>query len=196
MSEAPRWYVMNVLYQDKYVEYLNSQIQTQDLASEILEIFVPVKLTTEVSSRRNKRVTKVVKEYILPKNYVLLRVCMNERIWHVCRDVSYAIDWLKSDGVPYSLNDQEVITLKDQCGIFEPIKEEAKANFVGRVGNNVRLVNHIFGNQEGVIVHHIPGDVQVRLTNGFKLQVSEYQVELINDLSDEIIADKTGVDES
>lgn len=141
---AKRWYSVSVLsnYEKKVAESIRESVQQQGLEDEIEEVMVPTEDVTEI--RRGRKVT--VERRFMP-GYVLVKMDMTDRAYHLINDTNRVTGFLGPQGKPTPLRDREVAALVDQVveGIERPrpmisfdIGETVKVNdgpFEGFTGN-------------------------------------------------------------
>ncbi len=116
---AKRWYSVSVLsnFEKKVAESIRESVEQHDLGDEIEEGMVPTEDVTEV--RRGKTVQ--VEKRFMP-GYVLVKMEMTDRAYHLINDTNRVTGFLGPQGKPTPLRDREVAHLLNQVeeGIERP----------------------------------------------------------------------------
>lgn len=131
---AKRWYSVSVLsnFERKVAEAIKEAARLQGLEDEIEEVLVPTEEVTEL--RRNKKVQ--VERRFMP-GYVLVKMEMTDRAYHVINDTNRVTGFLGPQGRPTPLRDSEVARILNQVeeGVERPrpmisfeIGEQVKVN--------------------------------------------------------------------
>ncbi len=114
-----RWYSVHVLsnFEKKVAESIREAVESQGLEEEIEEVLVPTEEVTEV--RRGQKVQ--VERRFMP-GYVLVRMEMTDRAYHLIKDTPRVTGFLGPQGRPTPLRDKEVARLLNQVeeGIERP----------------------------------------------------------------------------
>lgn len=102
---AMRWYSVSVLsnFEKKVAEAIRQAASEAGLESEIEEVLVPTEEVIEV--RRGKKVTS---ERRFMPGYVLVRMEMNTRTWHLVTSINRVTGFLGQPGKPSPMRDEEV----------------------------------------------------------------------------------------
>ncbi len=105
---AMRWYSVSVLsnYEKKVAEQIRQAVADKGLQDEIDEVLVPTEEVIEV--RRGKKVTS---ERRFMPGYVLVRMEMTDRGYHLVNSINRVTGFLGPQGKPSPMRDAEVNTL-------------------------------------------------------------------------------------
>lgn len=116
---AKRWYSVSVLsnFEKKVAESIRESVEQHGLQDEIEEVMVPTEEVTEV--RKGKKVQ--VEKRFMP-GYVLVKMEMTDRAYHLINDTNRVTGFLGPQGRPTPLRDREVAHLLNQVeeGIERP----------------------------------------------------------------------------
>jgi transcriptional antiterminator NusG len=116
---AMRWYSVSVLsnYEKKVMASLQESIAQHDLADQIEQVLVPTEEVVEV--RRGK---KVQTERRFMPGYVLVRMEMTDKAYHMIKDTNRVTGFLGQQGKPMPLKDSEVAVILNQVeeGLEKP----------------------------------------------------------------------------
>ena len=102
---AKRWYSVSVLsnFEKKVAEQIRTSVEESGLQDEIEEILVPTEDVIEV--RRGKKVTS---ERRFMPGYVLVRMEMSDRGYHMINSINRVTGFLGPQGRPMPMRDNEV----------------------------------------------------------------------------------------
>jgi transcription termination/antitermination protein NusG len=102
---AKRWYSVSVLsnFEKKIAEQIKQAVADADLGDEIEEVLVPTEEVIEV--RRGKKVTS---ERRFMPGYVLVRMEMTNRGYHLITSINRVTGFLGPQGRPMPMRDAEV----------------------------------------------------------------------------------------
>lgn len=102
---AKRWYSVSVLsnFEKKIAEQIRTSVVEADLENEIEEVLVPTEEVIEV--RRGKKVT--TERRFMP-GYVLVRMEMSDRGYHLINSMNRVTGFLGPQGRPMPMRDAEV----------------------------------------------------------------------------------------
>ena len=131
---AKRWYSVSVLsnYEKKIAEQIRTDVITAGLEDEIEEVLVPTEEVIEV--RRGKKVTA---ERRFMQGYVLIRMEMSDRGFHLINSINRVTGFLGQQGRPMPMRDAEVNQILNRVEegeaaprnlIFFEIGEKVKVN--------------------------------------------------------------------
>ena len=116
---AMRWYSVSVLsnYEKKVMASINESIEQFDLRDQIEQVLVPTEEVVEV--RRGK---KVQTERRFMPGYVLVRMEMTDKAYHMIKDTNRVTGFLGQQGKPMPLSDAEVAVILNQVeeGLEKP----------------------------------------------------------------------------
>ena len=116
---AMRWYSVSVLsnYEKKVMASINESIEQFDLGDQIEQVLVPTEEVVEV--RRGK---KVQTERRFMPGYVLVRMEMTDKAYHMIKDTNRVTGFLGQQGKPMPMRDSEVAVILNQVeeGLEKP----------------------------------------------------------------------------
>tara|TARA_B100001057_G_C22752764_1_gene912459 strand:- start:465 stop:998 length:534 start_codon:yes stop_codon:yes gene_type:complete len=114
-----RWYSVSVLsnYEKKVMASIQESVEQNDMQEEIEQILVPTEEVVEV--RRGK---KIQTERRFMPGYILVRMKMTDRAYHMIKDTSRVTGFLGQQGKPMPMRDSEVAAIINQVeeGIEKP----------------------------------------------------------------------------
>ncbi len=140
-----RWYSVHVLsnFEKKVAEAIREAVEQQGLEEEIEEVLVPTEEVTEV--RRGQKVQ--VERRFMP-GYVLVRMEMTDRAYHLIKDTARVTGFLGPQGRPTPLRDREVARLLNQ--VEEGI-ERPRPAITFEVGETVSVTDGPFEGFTGMV---------------------------------------------
>ncbi len=108
---AQRWYSVSVLsnYEKKIAEQIKEAVAQEGLGEEITEVLVPTEEVIEV--RRGK---KVQTERRFMPGYVLVRMEMSDKGYHMVTSINRVTGFLGQQGRPTPMRDSEVAVILNQ----------------------------------------------------------------------------------
>jgi transcriptional antiterminator NusG len=116
---ASRWYSVSVLsnFEKRVAESIREAVAQHGLEEEIEEVMVPTEDVTEL--RRGKKVQ--VERRFMP-GYVLVKMEMTDRAYHLVNDTNRVTGFLGPQGKPTPLRDSEVSRILNQVeeGVERP----------------------------------------------------------------------------
>ncbi len=114
-----RWYSVSVLsnYEKKVMASIQESVASNGLEDEIDQVLVPTEEVLEV--RRGK---KVQTERRFMPGYVLVRMKMTDRAYHMIKDTNRVTGFLGQQGKPMPMRDSEVAVILNQVeeGLEKP----------------------------------------------------------------------------
>ena len=142
---AMRWYSVSVLsnFEKKIAEQIKTAVADAGLEDEIEEVLVPTEEVLEV--RRGKKVTS--ERRFLP-GYVLLRMEMSNRGYHLISSINRVTGFLGPQGKPMPMRDAEVnaILNRVEAGL------EAPRNLIRfEIGEKVKVTDGPFEGFDGMV---------------------------------------------
>ena len=142
---AMRWYSISVLsnFEKRVAENIKEAIVQNSLQNEIEQVLVPTEEVLEV--RRGK---KVQSERRFMPGYVLVRMNMTDKSYHLIKDTNRVTGFLGQQGKPMPLADSEVARILNQVeeGIEKP---RALINY--ETGERVNVVDGPFEGFTGLV---------------------------------------------
>ncbi len=164
-----RWYVVhtNTGYEDRVKSQIEDRVKSENLNELIDEVLIPTETIVE-PIKGGKKKTSVRKFF---PGYLLVKMELNERSWHLIRNIPKVIGFvggkikdgmIDPDSVP-DIDEREVSKIKHQIeeGTLKP---KPKISF--ERGETIKVIEGPFANFIGVIEEVKPekGRVQVLVT--------------------------------
>lgn len=142
---AKRWYSVSVLsnFEKKVAEAIKEATQQQGLEDEIEEVLVPTEEVTEL--RRNKKIQ--VEKRFMP-GYVLVKMEMTDRAYHLVNDTNRVTGFLGPQGKPTPLRDSEVARILNQV---EEGVERPRPMITFEIGESVNVTDGPFEGFNGMV---------------------------------------------
>ncbi|MEM9148414.1 MAG: transcription termination/antitermination protein NusG [Pseudomonadota bacterium] len=142
---AKRWYSVHVLsnFEKKVAEAIREAVGQQALEEEIDEILVPTEEVTVV-----ERGQKKTREQRFMPGYVLVRMEMTDRAYHLIKDTPRVTGFLGPQGKPTPLRDAEVARLLNQV---EEGTERPRPAITFEVGETVAVTDGPFEGFSGMV---------------------------------------------
>jgi len=142
---AKRWYSVSVLsnFEKKVAEQIRTAVVDAGLEDEIDEVLVPTEDVIEV--RRGKKVTS---ERRFMPGYVLVRMEMSNKGYHLISSINRVTGFLGPQGKPQAMRDTEV------NGILNRVEEglEAPRNLIRfDIGEKVKVTDGPFEGFDGMV---------------------------------------------
>lgn len=142
---AKRWYSVSVLsnFEKKIAEQIRTSVIEQELESDIDEVLVPTEEVIEV--RRGKKVTS---ERRFMPGYVLVRMEMSDRGYHLINSINRVTGFLGPQGRPMPMRDSEVNAILNRV----QEGEEAPRNIIHfESGEKVKVTDGPFEDFDGMV---------------------------------------------
>ena len=142
---AKRWYSVSVLsnFEKKVAEQIKTAVAEAGLQEEIDEVLVPTEEVLEV--RRGKRVTS---ERRFMPGYVLVRMEMTNRGYHLISSINRVTGFLGPQGKPMPMRDAEVNAILNRV----EEGEVAPRNLIRfEVGEKVKVTDGPFEGFDGMV---------------------------------------------
>lgn len=142
---AKRWYSVSVLsnFEKKIAEQIRQAAADAGLEDEIEEVLVPTEEVLEI--RRGKKVTS---ERRFMPGYVLVRMQMSDRAYHIINSINRVTGFLGPQGKPSPMRDDEVNTILNRVSEGEV----APRNLIRfDVGEKVRVTDGPFDGFDGMV---------------------------------------------
>jgi len=129
-----RWYSVSVLsnYEKKVMASIQEAIEQNNMQDEIEQILVPTEEVVEV--RRGK---KVQTEKRFMPGYILVRMKMTDRAYHMIKDTNRVTGFLGQQGKPMPMRDSEVAAILNQ--VEEGIEGAEPEDSQGSHGPGARI---------------------------------------------------------
>jgi transcriptional antiterminator NusG len=142
---AKRWYSVSVLsnFEKKVAEQIQKSVAEAGLQDEIEEVLVPTEEVLEV--RRGKKVTS---ERRFMPGYVLVRMEMSNRGYHLISSINRVTGFLGPQGKPMPMRDEEVNAILNRVAEGEV----APRNLIRfDIGEKVQVTDGPFEGFEGMV---------------------------------------------
>ena len=142
---AKRWYSVSVLsnFEKKIAEQIKTAVEDAGLQDEIDEVLVPTEEVIEV--RRGKKVTS--KRRFMP-GYVLVRMEMSNRGYHLISSINRVTGFLGPQGKPMPMRDDEVNQILNRV----EVGQEAPRSLIRYdIGEKVTVTDGPFEGFEGMV---------------------------------------------
>ncbi|MEO1495350.1 MAG: transcription termination/antitermination protein NusG [Pseudomonadota bacterium] len=142
---AKRWYSVSVLsnFEKRVAESIRESVEQQGLEEIIEEVLVPTEEVTEL--RRGRKVQ--VERRFMP-GYVLVKMEMTDKAYHVIMDTNRVTGFLGPQGKPTPLRDSEVARIQNQV---EEGVERPRPLITFEVGENVNVKDGPFEGFAGLV---------------------------------------------
>lgn len=142
---AMRWYSVSVLsnFEKRVAEQIRHAIAENSLEAEIEEVLVPTEEVIEV--RRGKKVT--AERRFMP-GYVLVRMEMNDKTYHLVSSINRVTGFLGPQGRPMPMRDAEVNSILNRVEEGEAAPRSL-ISFVA--GERVNVIDGPFEGFEGMV---------------------------------------------
>ena len=142
---AKRWYSVSVLsnFEKKIAEQIKQAVADAGLEDEIEEVLVPTEEVIEV--RRGKKVTS---ERRFMPGYLLVRMEMSNRTYHLISSINRVTSFLGPQGWPMPMQDEEVNAILNRV----EEGEAAPRNLIRfEVGEKVQVTDGPFEGFDGMV---------------------------------------------
>ena len=142
---AKRWYSVSVLsnFEKKVAEQIRTSAAEAGLEDEIEEVLVPTEEVIEI--RRGKKVT--AERRFMP-GYVLVRMEMSDRTYHLINGINRVTGFLGQQGKPMPMRDDEVNAILNRV----QEGEEAPRTLIHfEVGEKVKVNDGPFEDFDGMV---------------------------------------------
>jgi len=144
---AKRWYSVSVLsnFEKKVAEQIKQAVAEKGLEDEIEEVLVPTEEVIEI--RRGKKVTS---ERRFMPGYVLVRMDMSDRGYHLITSINRVTGFLGPQGKPTPMRDAEVNAMLNRTSESgEAVAPRSLIRF--EVGENVNVTDGPFEGFSGMV---------------------------------------------
>lgn len=140
-----QWYIVHALsgHEAKVAQTIREKIAQQNLSQYIQEVTVPTEEVIEV--RRGKKV-KAERKFF--PGYILVKMEMNDKAWHMVQNIPRVTGFLGANGKPQPLSEVEAgrIFQQMQEGVDHP-----KPSVTFQMGENVKIVDGPFESFIGAV---------------------------------------------
>ena len=99
------WYIVQTFsgFEHKVADTINELIKKRELVDKIVQVEVPIHEVTEV--KRGKRVQR--KKKFFP-SYILVKMEMDEKLYHMIKNIQKVSGFLGTSGKPVPVSDKEI----------------------------------------------------------------------------------------
>lgn len=155
---AMRWYSVSVLsnFEKKVAEAIKDAVAQQGLEDEIGEVMVPTEEVIEI--RRGK---KVQSEKRFMPGYVLVKMEMNDRTYHLVSSINRVTGFLGPKGRPLPMRDAEVARILNQ--VVEG-QEHPRSLITFQTGETVNVTDGPFEGFSGMVEEVDPGASRLKVS--------------------------------
>lgn len=140
-----KWYVVNVYsgLEKKFVQALKETAERKGLLDRFEEFLVPSEEVVEI-----KGGNKVTTERQYFPGYVLIKMEMNDQVWHLVSSIPRFSSFLGSKGKPMPISEREVARIMNQV---QESAEKPKHNIDFEVGEQLRVCDGPFATFTGIV---------------------------------------------
>jgi len=142
---AMRWYVLHVYsgYEQKVKEAIEEKARKLKLQDHLGEIMVPTEEVVEV-----KRGKKVNSERKFFPGYVLIKLDLNDQVWHMVKDTPKVTDFLGANNKPAPVSQREAEALMKQIqeGVDSP-----RPSVTFDIGEEIKVADGPFASFNGTV---------------------------------------------
>ena len=144
MAKA-RWYVLHVYsgFEDKAADAIREKATKKGLEEQIEEILVPTEEVVEV--KRGQRINAERKFF---PGYVLIKVQMDDEIWHLIKDTPRVTGFLGASNKPTPVSEKEAQAIIQQ--VQEGI-ERPRPSVTFDIGEEVKVADGPFASFNGTV---------------------------------------------
>ena len=142
---AIRWYVLHVYsnFEKKVAESIREQADQKGLSDHFEQIVVPTEEVVEI--RRGQKVNTERKFF---PGYVLLKMELSDRAWHLVKNTPKVTGFLGSGNKPIPISETEAMRIMKQ--VQEGV-ERPKPSIIFEIGETVRVADGPFTSFNGVV---------------------------------------------
>ena len=142
---AKRWYSVSVLsnFEKKVAEQIRTAVAENGLEAEIEEVLVPTEEVIEI--RRGKKVS--TERRFMP-GYVLVRMEMSDRGYHLVNSINRVTGFLGPQGRPMPMRDAEVNAILNRV---EEGEAQPRSTITYEVGEKVKVNDGPFEDFDGMV---------------------------------------------
>lgn len=142
---AKRWYVLHVYsgFENKVAESIKDKAAKNGMSDRVEEVLIPTEEVVEV-----KRGQKVNREQKFMPGYVLVKIDMDDEVWHMVKNVPKVTGFLGAGNKPSPISDKEAERLLKQ--IQEGV-ERPKPSVRFEIGEEVKVSDGPFASFNGTV---------------------------------------------
>jgi transcriptional antiterminator NusG len=177
VSVFPKWYtvVTKYNYEQKLANTILEGAEKAGVGEYIIEVMAPIKTTVEVKyNAKGKKTERVKHEKIYPL-YVFVKAIMNDEVWNYIKNIEGSSAILAPSGFPVTIEEEDINTIKIQCGLIEPEHEDT---FEPEVGQDVYIMAGALQGQYGKIARVDKNGILVTVGN-IQVKIDAELLELV-----------------
>ncbi len=139
------WYIVQSVsgFEKKVAQTILEKAQSEGLVDYVEQVTVPIEEIIEV--KKGKKVTTERKLY---PGYVLVKMKMNERTWHMIRSIPKVNGFLGGSGKPQAISESEANKIFKQ---MEEASERPRSLVMFDLGDSVKIKEGPFESFTGVV---------------------------------------------
>jgi transcriptional antiterminator NusG len=175
---SKQWYVIHTYsgFEKKVVNSLQQRIRSEGMEDEVEEILIPTEDIVEMKSGK-----KVITPKKFFPGYILIRMEMSDRAWHVIKNTPRVTGFVSSGKQPTPLPQEEVDKILNQ---ITASAEKPKPKFVFKKGETVRIIDGPFSSFTGSVdeINTVRNTLKVMVTifgRATPVELDFFQVEKI-----------------
>ncbi|MFT5001160.1 MAG: transcriptional antiterminator NusG [Paracoccaceae bacterium] len=155
---AKRWYSVSVLsnYEKKIAEKILESVEQEGMQDDIVEVLVPTEEVLEM--RRGKKVT--TERRFMP-GYVLVRMEMTDKGYHLINSLNRVTGFLGQQGRPTPMRDKEVAVILNQV---DENAESPRSLISYDIGETVSVVDGPFEGFSGQVEDVDEGNSRLKVS--------------------------------
>ena len=144
-TRPKRWYIVHAYsnFERKVAEAIKERAKQNGLTDKFEQVLVPMEEVTEV--RRGKKVSAERKFF---PGYVLVKMELSDRTYHLIKDTPKVTGFLGADNKPMPITEGEAMRILQQ--VQEGV-ERPKPTISFEVGENVKVADGPFASFTGVV---------------------------------------------
>lgn len=139
MAETAKWYVVHTYsgYENAVASAILKNVDNRNLHDLISEVTIPMETVTEITENG----PKTYERKVFP-GYVLVKMVLDDRSWHVIRNIRGVTGFVGSGNKAIPLSDEEIAALGVE-------KHEVTVSYA--VGDNVKIIDGALTSFLGVV---------------------------------------------
>jgi len=157
-NDNQNWYIINTYagHEKKVANQIMQRVKANALESDVGEVVVPIQNKIVVSEGKKR----TVEEKIFP-GYVLIKMEMNDKTWHIVRNTEGVTGFVGTEKKPTPLNPDEVKSIMAYMKVKQPSFQAAFT-----LGDAVKVMDGPFKDFIGAIseINEDKGQVKVLLS--------------------------------
>ena len=139
------WYIVQTYssFEKKVANTIKEEIAAQKFNDKIDEVLVPTHEVTQV--KRGKRIHRQKKYF---PGYVLVKMEMNEELYHMIKGIQKVSGFLGQTGKPIPVSEEEIQKIMGQIkdGVVQP-----KSGIIFNIGEKVQVIDGPFASFNGLV---------------------------------------------